>query len=181
MSWKLDSAHSEILFSARHMMISKVRGQFEKFEVDAELDLEHPENTSIVARIAADSINTRDPQRDGHLKSPDFLNAAEYPYLTFKSTQVELLDEEHARLTGDLTIQGVTRPVAMVVEFTGTAKSPWGTTSYGFGAATTISRKEWGLTWNVALETGGWLVSDQIEISIQVELVRQEEAVATPA
>jgi polyisoprenoid-binding protein YceI len=163
------------------MMISKVRGQFEKFEVDAELDLENPENTSIVARIAADSINTRDPQRDGHLKSPDFLNATEYPYLTFKSTKVELLDEEHARLTGDLTIQSVTRPVAMEVEFTGSAKSPWGTTSYGFGAATTISRKDWGLTWNVALETGGWLVSDQIEISIQVELVRQEEPVATPA
>jgi len=181
MSWKLDTAHSEILFSARHMMISKVRGQFEKFEVEAELDLENPENTSIVARIAADSINTRDPQRDGHLKSPDFLNAAEYPYLTFKSTQVELLDEEHARLTGDLTIQGVTRPVAMVVEFTGTAKSPWGTTSYGFGAATTISRKDWGLTWNVALETGGWLVSDQIEISIQVEFIKQEQPVATPA
>jgi polyisoprenoid-binding protein YceI len=181
MSWKFDTAHSEILFSARHMMISKVRGQFEKFEVEADLDLENPENTTIVARIVADSINTRDSHRDGHLKSPDFLNAEQYPYLTFKSTKVERLDDKHARLTGDLTILDVTRPVVLDVEFTGSAKSPWGATSYGFGATTTLSRKEWGLNWNVALETGGWLVSDQIEISIQVELIWQEESVAEAA
>ena len=181
MSWKLDTVHSEISFSARHMMISKVRGQFEKFEVEAELDPEQPEKASIVARIAADSINTHDAQRDGHLKSPDFLNAAQYPTLTFKSTKVERLGDKRARLTGELTIQDVTRLVVLEVEFTGSAKSPWGATSYGFSATTTLNRKDWGLTWNVALETGGWLVSDQIEVNIQLELIRQEESVASPA
>jgi polyisoprenoid-binding protein YceI len=181
MSWKLDTAHSEILFSARHMMISKVRGQFEKFEVEAELDVEDPENTVIVARIATDSIDTHDAHRDEHLKSPDFLNAAQYPYIAFKSTKVERLDANHARLTGDLTVQDVTRPVVLEVEFTGSAKSPWGSTSYGFGATTTLNRKDWGLTWNVALETGGWLVSDQIEVNIQIELIRQEQPAASPA
>jgi polyisoprenoid-binding protein YceI len=176
MNWKLDPAHSEILFTARHMMISKVRGQFEKFAVNVNLDLETLENTTVEAQIEAASINTREPQRDGHLRSPDFLDAANFPILTFRSTKVERLDDHHARMTGDLTIRGVTRSVTLEVEFTGMARSPWGAQSAGFGAWTTISRKDWNLTWNVALETGGWLVSDEIEISIQLELVQQLEA-----
>lgn len=180
MIWQQDNAHSEILFSARHMMIAKVRGQFEKFETNVELDLEHPENTKVTARIEAASINTREAQRDAHLKSPDFLNAEKYPYLQFKSTKVQVLDKNRAKMTGDLTIQETTRPVVLDVEFTGMAKSPWGATSAGFSASTSISRKEWGLTWNVALETGGWLVGDEIEINIQLELVQAqvEEQVA---
>jgi polyisoprenoid-binding protein YceI len=157
------------------MMITKVRGQFEKFETTIDLDLDHPENTKIEARIESASINTHDPQRDGHLKSPDFLNVEQYPLLVFKSTKVEPRDKNHARMTGDLTIQETTRPVVMDVEFTGIAKSPWGATDAGFNASTTLSRKEWGLTWNVALETGGWLVGDEIEINIQLDLVQATE------
>lgn len=180
MLWQLDTAHSEILFSVRHMMISKVRGQFEKFEVAVDMDLENPENTNVTTRIDAASINTREDKRDAHLKSPDFLNTEKFPYLVFKSTRVEPLGKNRARLSGDLTIQDATRPVELEVEFTGLAKSPWGTTSAGFAASTTLSRKDWGLTWNVALETGGWLVGDEIEVNIQLELVQVpvEEPVA---
>ena len=178
MPWKLDSSHSEIQFSVRHMMITKVRGQFDKFETNIDLDLDHPENTKIETRIEAASINTRDPNRDGHLKSPDFLNAEKYPYLVFKSTKVEPLNKNHARMTGDLTIQEATRPVVMDVEFTGVAKSPWGATDAGFNASTTLSRKDWDLTWNMALETGGWLVGDEIEINIQLDLAQVAESEA---
>jgi polyisoprenoid-binding protein YceI len=175
MNWNLDTAHSEILFTARHMMISKVRGQFEKFTVNVNIDLEKPENTTVEAQIETASINTRDEKRDGHLKSPDFLDVANFPTVTFRSTKVERIDDRNAKMTGDLTIRGVTRSVTMDVEFAGLAKSPWGTQSAGFGAQTTISRKDYDLTWNVALESGGWLVSDEIEISIQLELVQQPE------
>jgi polyisoprenoid-binding protein YceI len=176
MKWNMDPAHSEILFTTRHMMISKVRGQFEKFNVNVNLDLENPQNTTVEAAIEAASLNTRDAQRDGHLKSPDFLDAANFPNLTFRSTKITPVDARHAKLTGDLTMRGVTRPVTLDVEFTGMAKSPWGATSAGFGAWTTLRRSDWNLTWNVALETGGWLISDEIEISIQLELVQQPEA-----
>jgi polyisoprenoid-binding protein YceI len=181
MKWNLDTAHSEILFTTRHMMISKVRGQFEKFTANVNLDLENPENTTVEALIETASINTREEKRDGHLKSPDFLDVANFPTMTFRSTKVERIDGRHAKMTGDLTIRGVTRNVSMDVEFTGMAKSPWGTHSAGFGAWTTISRKDWDLTWNVALETGGWLVSDEIEINIQLEFVQQPEAVSAQA
>jgi polyisoprenoid-binding protein YceI len=180
MLWKQDNAHSEILFSVRHMMISKVRGQFDKFETDVNLDLDHPENTTVEARIEAASINTSEPDRDAHLKSPDFLNAEKYPYLVFKSTKVEVLDKNHAKMTGDLTIQDVTRPVIMDVEYAGLAKSPWGANTVGFTASTKISRKNWNLNWNVALETGGWLVGDEIEIDIQLELAQVPEEEAQP-
>lgn len=172
--WNLDNAHSEILFSVRHMMISRVRGKLQKFDVDVQLDLEKPEEANVEARIEAASITTGETNRDNHLRSPDFLNAEKYPYLTFKNTRVEEIDKKHARIFGDLTIQDVTRPVTLDVEFAGTAKSPFGTTNAGFSAKTAISRKEWNLTWNVALETGGWLVGDEIEISIEIQLIQQD-------
>ena len=175
MSWQIDTAHSEILFSVRHMMLSKVRGQFEKFSGAVDFNEADPAATMIEVEIEAASINTREAQRDAHLKSPDFLDTAAYPTLTFKSTGVEMTDDSHARLHGDLTIRGKTRPVTMEVEYIGQAKSPWGATSAGFNARTKINRKEWDLTWNVALETGGWLVGEEIEISLEVELVKQPE------
>jgi polyisoprenoid-binding protein YceI len=132
-------------------------------------------------KIAANSISTRDPKRDAHLKSPDFLNADQYPYLTFKSQKVRLVDATHARLVGDLTIRESTRPVTLEVEYNGQSKSPWGTTSAGFSAHTTLNRKDWDLTWNVALETGGWLVGDEMSVNIELELVKQLEAEAVPA
>jgi polyisoprenoid-binding protein YceI len=175
MAWQIDAAHSQIQFSVKHMMISTARGTFDRFSGTIEADENNPTGASVDVKIEAASINTKDEKRDGHLRSPDFFNADEYPYLTFKSTRVELSDETTGKLYGDLTIRDVTRPVVLDVEYAGQAKSPWGTTSAGFSAQTKINRKDWGLNWNVALETGGWLVSDTITISIELELVKQVE------
>ena len=181
MTWTIDSPHTRVGFSARHMMITNVSGQFEKVEGTVEFNEENPTATMVDVKIEAASINTRDPQRDGHLKSPDFLDAETFPYLTFKSTRVEQIDENTAKMYGDLTIRGVTRPVVLNVEYHGLAKSPWGSISAGFSADTRISRKEWGLEWNVALETGGFLVSDAVNIAIELEIIKQSETEAQAA
>ncbi len=181
MSWKIDPSHSEITFSVRHMMITNVRGRFEEFSGTVEFDEQNPANTMVDVQIAANSISTRDPKRDAHLKSPDFLNADQYPYLTFRSRKVEPVDATHARLVGDLTIREVTRSVILDVEYNGQSKAPWGATSAGFSARTTLNRKDWDLTWNVALETGGWLVGDEMTVNIELELIKQLEAEAVPA
>jgi polyisoprenoid-binding protein YceI len=175
MSWIIDPAHTQIGFSVRHMMIATVRGQFDSFAGTVEYDETNPAATTIDLTIEAASINTRQADRDGHLKSPDFLNADEYPHISFKSTHVELVNEFNARLVGNLTIKDVTRKVALDVQYVGQARSPWGTTSAGFNASTTINRKDWGLVWNQALETGGVLVGEEMNISVEVELIRQEE------
>lgn len=177
MTWQIDSAHSHVNFSVRHMMISKVRGSFETFSGSVNFDEANPTNTTVDISIDAASINTREEQRDGHLRSPDFLNADQFPTLTFKSSRVEQIDAENGKLFGDLTIRGVSKPVALDVEYAGQAKSPWGTTSAGFSAKTTINRTDWGLTWNQALETGGILVGEKITIEIELEIVKQAEAV----
>jgi polyisoprenoid-binding protein YceI len=176
MSWLIDSAHTEANFTVRHMMISNVRGQFQKVNGTVEFDEANPANTRVDVQIEVASINTREEKRDAHLKSPDFFDAEQYPYLTFKSKRVEVKDATHARLIGDLTIRDVTKEASLDVEFNGSAKSPWGTTSAGFSAKTSIKRKDWGLNWNVALETGGWLVGDEVHISIELEIVKQPEA-----
>lgn len=176
MSWQIDLAHSQIQFSVRHMMISKVRGRFKSFNGSVELDEQNPSNSSVEVQIEAASIDTENTDRDVHLKSPDFLDAAQFPYLTFKSKRVEQSDASNGKIIGDLTIRGVTNEVVLDVEFAGKAKSPWGTTSAGFSAETKINRKDWGLTWNVGLETGGILVGEEITISIEVEVVEQVPA-----
>jgi polyisoprenoid-binding protein YceI len=178
MSWTIDPAHTEINFSARHMMISNVRGRFEKFSGTVEFDEANPAASNVEVQIEAASINTREAQRDAHLRSADFLNAEQYPYLTFKSKRVEVLDANRGRIIGDLTIRDITREVALETEYSGVSRSPWGTLSAGFSASTTISRKDWNLTWNVALETGGWLVGDEIKINIELEIVKDPETVA---
>jgi polyisoprenoid-binding protein YceI len=181
MSWNIDNAHTQVEFTVRHLMISKVRGQFEKFSGQVEFDEAHPENTSLMVKIETASVNTRDAKRDGHLKSPDFFNSEVYPYMTFTSKRTKLIDKNQARLVGDLTIRDVTKEVVLDVEYVGKAKSPWGMTSVGFAAVTKINREEWGLTWNQNLETGGVLVSKEVEIAIEIELmesVPQAEAVA---
>lgn len=172
--WTIDDSHSLIQFTVRHMMISKVRGRFDRFSGTISADEQNPASSSVNVQIDAASINTRDAQRDGHLTSPDFLDVTNYPYITFVSKRIEMLDAARGRLIGDLTIRGVTREVTLDVEYNGQARSPWGTISAGFHASTTINRKDWGLTWNVALETGGLLVGEEVEIDIDVELVRQE-------
>jgi polyisoprenoid-binding protein YceI len=173
MSWQIDHSHSHIQFSVRHMMLSKTRGEFQTFSGTLNLNEDQPANSLVDIEIDAASINTRDPQRDGHLRSPD---ADQYPKLRFRSTRVEVTDSEHAKLYGDLTIRGITNPIVLNVEFTGKSKSPWGTDNYGFEAHTKINRKDWGLTWNAALETGGVLVGDEVNIDIELEVVKQPDA-----
>jgi polyisoprenoid-binding protein YceI len=159
------------------MMISKVRGQFQVFTGTVNFDPENPINTTVDIEAEINSINTNEEQRDMDLKSPDFLDATEYPVMRFKSTKVEQTDEENGKLYGDLTIKDVTRPIVLDVEFAGTAKSPWGTTNAGFSAAATINRKDWELTWNAPIETGGVLVGDKVKIEIELELIQQLEVV----
>jgi polyisoprenoid-binding protein YceI len=173
MSWLIDPTHSLIQFSANHMMISKVRGTFDNFSGTVNLDEENPSNTIVQVEIDAASINTRTAQRDDHLRSPDFLNAAEYPHLVFRGTGVTLKDQKHALLEGELTIREISHPVRLDVEFNGFSKSPYGTTSAGFSATGKINRKDWNLVWNQTLETGGMLVGDEIKIDIELELIKQ--------
>lgn len=176
MSWQIDASHTEIGFNVRHMMISKVRGQFEAFSGSVDFDPDNLEATSAELTIQTASINTRNDDRDNHLKSPDFFDAATYPTITFKSTRVEKLNDNKGRLIGDLTIKDVTKVVELDVEYFGTAQSPWGTTSAGFAISGKLNRKEFGLTWNQALETGGVLVGEDVNLAIEVELAKQAEA-----
>lgn len=173
-SWQIDNAHSHIGFKVRHMMISTVRGEFEAFSGTIDFNEADPEATTVDVTIDAASINTREEDRDNHLRSEDFLYVEKYPEITFESTRVDLIDDEHATLIGDLTIRGETHEVELDVEYQGMAKSPWGTMSAGFSATTTLNRKDWGLTWNQALETGGILVGDKLEVVIEVELIKQD-------
>jgi polyisoprenoid-binding protein YceI len=177
MFWQIDPAHSEVNFTVRHMMISNVRGRFEKFSGEVNLDEEHPEQSSVEVQIEAASIDTHELQRDTHLRSSDFFNVEKYPYLIFKSKRIEVLDANHGRIIGDLTIRDITREVTLEVEYSGMSKSPWGKYSAGFTAHTKINRKDWNLTWNMALETGGWLVGDEIKIDLEMEIIKQAEAV----
>lgn len=181
MSWQIDASHSHVGFSVRHMMISKVRGQFERFTGTIEVNEDNIVQSHVDVQIETTSINTRDEKRDAHLRSADFFNAEQYPYMTFKSTRVEQINETQGRIIGDLTIRNITKEVVLDVEYEGQSKSPWGTTSAGFSATTKINRKDWDLTWNVGLETGGVLVGDEVTINIELEIVKQVEAEAEAA
>lgn len=174
-AWTLDSAHSQIEFAVKHMMVTTVRGQFRQFTTEVEFDEEHPEHSSVVANIDASSIETGMEARDAHLTSADFLDAENYPKLTFRSTSIEKHGDSY-KIYGDLTIRGETRPVALDAEIGGVVPNMQGGRRAGFSASTKISRKAWGLTWNVAMETGGLLVGDEIKISLEVALVAAEVA-----
>lgn len=175
MTWQIDPAHSAIHFSVRHMMVSKVRGELTRFQGTIDLDEARPERSTVAVAIDAASIDTRLEARDVHLRSADFLDAERYPTIDFVSRRVERLGDDRARMVGDLTIRGVTREVALDVEYAGQSASPWGTTNAGFSARTRIKRSDWGLTWNQALETGGFLVGDELTIEIDLELIKQAE------
>lgn len=175
MAWQIDSAHSHIQFSIRHLMIAKVRGSFDNFEGTIHFDEEHPSSSTVDIRIDAASINTRDEQRDGHLMSPDFLDVTNYPLITFKSTHVHQIDESRGHVHGELTVRDVTNEVTLEVEYSGKAQNPWGGTVAGFSGRTTIDRRDWGIHWNQALETGGFLVGDKLNVEIELELVQQAE------
>ncbi len=178
MAWELDPVHSLIEVSVKHMMVSTVKGRFKKFTVDLALDEQNPENSSIDVTADAASIDTGQEMRDNHLRSPDFLDVANFPTITFKSKKVERQGEEHARVIGDLTIRGVTKEVAFDATFEGEVKDMQGKRRAAFSAKSSISRKDFGLNWNVALESGGWLVSDKVQIAIELEVV---ERVPEPA
>jgi polyisoprenoid-binding protein YceI len=172
MSWQTDAAHASIEFSVRHMMLSKVRGNFGRFNVVVDGNESQPAASSVEVQIDAASINTKMEQRDAHLRSPDFLHVDQFPNITFKSKRIEMIDDSHATVYGDLTIRDVTREVPLMVEYSGRARSPWGQDSVGFTAHTKINREDWNLTWNVALETGGVLVGKEIDINIDLELIK---------
>lgn len=174
MNWQIDNAHSHISFRVRHMMISRVRGEFTEFDGTIDFDENNPEQTDVEVSIDAASIDTREEDRDEHLRSEDFLHVEKYPTIDFRSKCVNLIDEENAKLVGDLTIRGETNEVELDVSYQGMAQSPWGTMSAGFAATTTINRKEWGLAWNQALETGGFLVGDELTVDIELELVKED-------
>jgi polyisoprenoid-binding protein YceI len=169
MTWKLDTAHSAVEFSVRHMMVSTVKGNFKEFSVDLDLNPENLAQSSAKAVIKAASIDTREPARNGHLISADFFDVEKYPDITYQSRGVKALGGDRYQIEGDLTIKDVTRSVPLEVTFLGVQTSPQGAKVAGFEAATKISRKDFGLNWNVALETGGVLVGDEIKISIDVE------------
>ncbi len=164
-AYKLDEDHTSVTFKIKHLF-SYVSGNFGKFEGTIEYEPGKPETWKTEATIQAASINTNVEGRDKHLKSADFFDAAKYPTITFKSTGVSDVTESSAKLVGDLTIHGVTKPVTLDLEILGVAKDPWGNTVAGFQAAITINRKDYGLTWNKAVETGGVLVGEEVEITI---------------
>jgi polyisoprenoid-binding protein YceI len=170
--WNIDLTHSGINFSVRHMMLSKVRGRFAKF--NGTLNLEDGDFTHSVveATIDAASIDTGTPDRDTHLRSADFFDVEKFPELRFKSTRIEKLGDDRYRVTGDLTIRDATREVSLDVEAGGQAKDPWGNERVGFFAKTALDRKDFGLGWNAVLEAGGVLVGDRVEIELEVQAVR---------
>lgn len=172
-TWNIDPAHSVAEFKVKHMMISNVKGQFAKVSGKLTLDESELANSRIEARIEAASIETRDAQRDAHLKSPDFFDVEKFPTLSFKSTRISLVRDGELAVEGDLTIRGVTRKVTFQVEGpTPPAKDPWGNTRVGVSATTKINRKDFGLTWNAALETGGILVGDEVTITLDVQFIK---------
>jgi polyisoprenoid-binding protein YceI len=169
--WVLDPSHSELMFKVKHLMITNVKGEFKNFTV--EIDKEDFKNASVKVKVDTSSINTNSTERDNHLKSADFFDVENHAKMTFESTDFKPLADDEYTLTGLLTIRGVSKEIALNVEFGGTIKDPWGNEKAGFSFEGKINRKDWGLNWNAALETGGVLVSDEVKISGEVQFVKQ--------
>jgi polyisoprenoid-binding protein YceI len=173
-TYTIDPAHSTAGFKVRHLMVANVRGEFSGVTGTVVHDAENPANSSIQATIDARTVHTRDEQRDAHLKSADFLDVEKYPTITFVSTKVQKVGQGEGKVTGNLTLHGVTKEVVLDVE--GPApevKDPWGNTKSGASASTKIKRSDFGLVWNAALETGGVLVGEEVQITLEVELLRK--------
>ena len=171
-TYTLDPTHSRIGFVARHAMVTKVRGSFNEYDGGGYFDAENPANSKAEVVIKAASIDTRNADRDAHLRTNDFFDMDTYPELRFAATSVEQVDDEHYKVTGDLTIKATTKPVTFDVEFTGTAVDPWGNTRVGFEGSTTVNRKDWGINWNAALDAGGVLVSDKVVLEFEASAVK---------
>jgi polyisoprenoid-binding protein YceI len=171
-TWNIDNSHTLAEFSVRHLMISTVKGRFGEVSGKVVADDADPSRAQIEATINVASIDTREAQRDAHLRSADFFDAENFPTLTFRSTRIEKAGDDF-KVTGDLTIRGTTREVVLDVTSEGRVKDPWGGERAGYSAKTKIKRSDFGLTWNMALETGGVVVGDEIKIALEVELVKQ--------
>ncbi|MEV6421465.1 YceI family protein [Streptomyces sp. NPDC051662] len=171
--YTIDPAHSTISFTVRHAMVTNVRGTFTEHEGSLSLDGTNPADSSASIDVSIASVDTGMADRDGHLRSPDFFDAETFPKMSFRSTSVEQVDAETYRLTGDLSIKGVTRPLTIDLEFNGSATDPYGNERVGFEGSATILRSDWGLTWNAALETGGVMVSDKVKLSFDISAIKK--------
>jgi polyisoprenoid-binding protein YceI len=169
-TFTIDKAHSEAVFQVRHL-ITKVRGRFSQFEGRVDFDEAEPDNSSVAVTIDAASIDTNEPDRDKHLRSSDFFGTDTHPHITFKSTRVTKTGTNSFAVTGPLTIRGISKEITLPVTFLGVATDPWGKSRAGFETEITINRKDFGLTWNAALETGGFLVGDDVKISLSIQAV----------
>ncbi|HEU0130191.1 MAG TPA: YceI family protein [Mycobacteriales bacterium] len=173
-TYDIDASHSSLEFAAKHAMVTTVRGRFSDFSGVLHLDGADPEASRAEVTINVGSLDSRSDQRDEHLRGADFFDVEKYPRITFKSTRAARgKDDDEYRLWGDLTIKGVTREVELVLTFTGSAQDPWGGQRVGFEGHATVNRKDWGLTWNVALEAGGILVSDKVKLNLDIAAVKR--------
>ncbi len=169
--YTVDASHTQVGFQARHAMVTNVRGAFKEFEGTAHVDAANPANSKVELTIAANSVDTGAADRDGHLASADFFDVEQFPNITFSSTSVERDGDDWA-ITGDLTIKGISKPVTIDFEFVGSAQDPFGNTRIGFEGEVAVNRKDWGLSWNAALETGGVLVSEKIKLKFDVSAIK---------
>jgi polyisoprenoid-binding protein YceI len=172
-TWEIDPVHSSATFSIRHMTVSNVRGEFGKVTGTVDWNDADVTKSTVQATIDVSTLNTREPKRDGHLKSPDFFDVEKYPTITFKSTQVKKVGPNHVKVIGDLTMHGVTKPVTLDATYTGEVKDPGGNIKRGVSAKTKVNRKDFGLIWNKTLETGGVLVGDEVDIALDLELAKK--------
>jgi polyisoprenoid-binding protein YceI len=179
--WDIDVTHSAIHFHVRHMVISKVHGRFDRWSGAIQLDPQDLTRSSVEVTIDAASIDTQVADRDAHLRSADFLDVEKYPQLSFRSTRIEKVGASGYRVTGELSLHGVTREVVLDAEFSGTARDPWGNERAGFSARTSLDRRDFGLVWNAALEAGGVLVGEKVEIGIELEAVKKVAAAPVAA
>ena len=181
-TWDIDPAHSTVEFSVRHMMVTTVKGQFQKVKGTVELDEKDPSKSTVEVSIETASIDTREAKRDAHLKSPDFFDAAKFPALTFKSTKIEKAGKGKFKITGDLTMHGITKAVVLAVEGpSASIKDPYGRTVRGVMATGKLDRKDWGMTWNKALDSGGFVVSDEAKLDSNAELAERGATPPAPA
>lgn len=179
--YSIDPVHSDVTFKIRHLVVSKVQGQFDKFYGEFIYDEKDVTTWKASATIETASINTRNGDRDKHLRSADFFDVDKYPFMTFKGARITDAHEGKAKLNGLLTIRGIEKPVVLELEIGGTVQDPWGNTRSGFEATTTINRKDFGIIWNKVLESGGLVVGEEVEISIHVEGIAQEKASPKPS
>jgi polyisoprenoid-binding protein YceI len=171
-TYTLDPAHSRIGFVARHAMVTKVRGSFNEFEGTTTIDGENPANSSVAVTLKVDSIDTRNAQRDGHLRTNDFLDIENFPEIRFVSTSITHDGGDDFQVTGDLTVKDVTKSITLPLEFQGAATDPFGNNRIGFEGSVVINRKDWGISWNAALETGGVLVSEKVTLEFEISAIK---------